>query len=130
MFTPNTCPYCLREVEREKEKCICGNDINEDQYEKFFYTNDEYLDILKVKKKAVQSLSNLLDKKNARMKKIIGSEILEVDNKIQIIKNYIGELTCDIASDYNSAYMRQLDKGEYKLTAKNMHRYSYSVYMF
>ena len=40
LFTPNTCPYCLRKVEREKGKCICGNDIAEEQYEKFFYTDE------------------------------------------------------------------------------------------
>ncbi len=117
LFTPNTCPYCLREVEREKSKCICGNDIDEDQYEKFFYTDHEYLDILKVKKKAVLSLSNLLEKKNARMTNIV-SDILEVDNKLQIIKNYISELTHDIASDYNSAHIRQLDSRERALSAK------------
>ena len=64
LFTPNTCPYCLREVEREKGKCICGNDIEEEQYEKFFYTDEEYLDILKVKKKSIQSLEQLLERKS------------------------------------------------------------------
>lgn len=36
LFTPNACPYCLREVEREQGKCICGNDIEEEQYENSF----------------------------------------------------------------------------------------------
>ena len=72
LFTPNTCPYCLREVEREKGKCICGNDIEEEQYEKFFYTDEEYLDILKVKKKSIQSLEQLLERKSQRLKIIIG----------------------------------------------------------
>lgn len=117
LFTPNTCPYCLREIEREKGKCICGNDINEEQYEKFFYSDHEYLDILKVKKKAVQSLSSLLNKKNERMKNII-SQISDMDKKIQEIRNYIYELTKDITSDYNSAYIRQLDNRECELNAK------------
>jgi len=29
LFTPNTCPYCLRDVEREVGRCICGNEIDE-----------------------------------------------------------------------------------------------------
>lgn len=56
LFTPNTCPYCLREVERENGKCICGSDIDEEQYEKFFYTDDEYLTILKVKQKSILAI--------------------------------------------------------------------------
>lgn len=107
LFTPNTCPYCLREVERKKGKCICGNDISEEQYEKFFYTDQEYLDILKVKKKSIQSLRKLLDKKNDRMDSTL-KKIEEISQDINNIKEYIGELTKDITSDYNSAYVRQL----------------------
>lgn len=117
LFTPNTCPYCLRKVEREKGKCICGNDIAEEQYEKFFYTDEEYLDILKVKKKAILSLNSLLDRKNERMHVII-AHIEKSRQEIEKIKNYIGELTRDIASNYNSAYIRQLDERERELSGK------------
>lgn len=117
LFTPNTCPYCLREVERKKGKCICGNDISEEQYEKFFYTDQEYLDILKVKKKSIQSLRKLLDKKNDRMDSTL-KKIEEISQDINNIKEYIGELTKDITSDYNSAYVRQLDARERELNAK------------
>ena len=117
LFTPNTCPYCLRKVEREKGKCICGNDIAEEQYEKFFYTDEEYLDILKVKKKAILSLNSLLDRKNERMHVII-AHIEKSRQEIEKIKKYIGELTRDIASNYNSAYIRQLDERERELNGK------------
>lgn len=117
LFTPNTCPYCLREVERKKGKCICGNDISEEQYEKFFYTDQEYLDILKVKKKSIQSLGKLLDKKNDRMESAL-KKIEEISQDINRIKEYISELTKDITSDYNSAYVRQLDARERELNAK------------
>ena len=117
LFSPNTCPYCLREVERKKGKCICGNDISEEQYEKFFYTDQEYLDILKVKKKSIQSLGKLLDKKNDRMEAEL-KRIDEVSKDIDNIKEYISELTKDITSDYNSAYVRQLDARERELNAK------------
>ncbi len=117
LFTPNTCPYCLRKVEREKGKCICGNDIAEEQYEKFFYTDEEYLDILKVKKKAILSLNSLLDRKNERMHVII-AHIEKSRQEIEKIKKFIGELTRDIASNYNSAYIRQLDESERELNGK------------
>ena len=84
LFTPNTCPYCLREVERKKGKCICGSDILEEQYEKFFYTDEEYLDILNV---------------------IIYSIIYKRQSK-------------DVTSNYNSAYVRQLDERERELNAR------------
>ena len=114
LFTPNTCPYCLREVEREKGKCICGNDIEEEQYEKFFYTDEEYLDILKVKKKSIQSLEQLLERKSQRLKIIIG-HIEKAEQSIEKIRLYIDELTKDIATNYNSAYIRQLDEREREL---------------
>lgn len=117
LFSPNTCPYCLRDVERIKGKCICGEDVDEEQYEKFFYTDHEYFDILKVKKKAISSLSNLLDKKNYKMKNIV-SETVTLDNKILNVKNYINELMQNITCDYNSAYIRQLDNRECELNAK------------
>lgn len=117
LFAPNTCPYCLRKVEREKGKCICGNDIAEEQYEKFFYTDEEYLDILKVKKKAILSLNSLLDRKNERMRVII-THIEKSRQEIEKIKKYIGELTKDITSNYNSAYIRQLDERERELNGK------------
>jgi len=63
LFSPNTCPYCLSEVFRAKGKCICGSDIDEEEYEKIFYTDGEYLEILTIKKKTLQSLNALLEKK-------------------------------------------------------------------
>jgi hypothetical protein len=119
LFTPNTCPYCLREVERKKGKCICNCDIDEEQYEKFFYTEDEYLDILKVKKKAIQSLSSLLDKKNERLKTIL-SAIESIEKKESSIQGYIQDLSRDITSDYNSAYVRQLDNRISELKSQNI----------
>ena len=108
LFSLNTCPYCLSMVEREKGKCICGNNIDEDQYEKFFYSQEEYLEILKVKKKSTQSLNSLLEKKNIRLKGV--KEHIElIDKDIINICNYIEDLGKDIASDYNSAYVRKID---------------------
>ena len=108
LFTPNTCPYCLTEVKRENNKCICGNNIDEEQYEKFFYTDQEYLEILKVKKKAIQSLTELLNKKYKRIQ-TLDKEIKEYKNKIKDIRSFIEDLTKDITSDYNTAYIKKLD---------------------
>lgn len=117
LFTPNTCPYCLRKVEREEGKCICGNDIMEEQYEKFFYTDEEYLDILKVKKKSIQSLNSLLERKNERIRGI-DVHLENIKQEIEKIKHYLSELMNDITSSYNSAYVRQLDEKERELNGK------------
>lgn len=117
LFTPNTCPYCLREVERIENKCLCGNDIDEEEYEKFFYTDQEYMDILRVKKKSILSLRSLLDRKNDRIKNII-IDITALDDSIKKVRKYITELTKGIGSDYNSAYIRELDNRECELKNK------------
>lgn len=117
LFSPNTCPYCLREVERKEGKCICGNDVTEEQYEKFFYTDEEYLDILKVRKKSIQSMKLLLERKNGRMK-IVVSNIENFAKEIEKTRTYIVELSKTVTSNYNSAYIRKLDERERELNFK------------
>jgi hypothetical protein len=56
LFSSDTCPYCLRDVERIKGKCVCGADIDELQYERFFYSSEEYIEILKTKQKSVDTV--------------------------------------------------------------------------
>lgn len=56
LFSANTCPYCLNEVERVEGKCVCGADVDEAAYERFFYDNADYLAILKTKQKNVQTI--------------------------------------------------------------------------
>jgi len=117
LFSPNTCPYCLREVEREEGQCICGTCIEEEQYEKFFYTDQEYIDILKIKKRSLRSLNDLLEKKNLRMKQtILQTEYIE--SEIAKVTSYINELTQNIESEYNSAYIRKLDEREREISGK------------
>lgn len=108
LFSPNTCPYCLREVEREYGKCICGNKIDEEEYEKFFYSEEEYFEILNVKKKSKKSLKLLLEKKNTRLEDIKKSIDL-VNISINDIKEYINDLLKGFSSDYNSAYIYHID---------------------
>ncbi len=71
LFSADTCPYCLREVERNKGKCVCGADIDESQYERFFYSSEGIVDILKSKQKSVNTVNTAieaaqLDLKNLR----------------------------------------------------------------
>lgn len=56
LFSPDTCPYCLGQVNRAKGKCICGCEIDESQYERFFYNSAEYVEILKSKQRNVETV--------------------------------------------------------------------------
>ena len=56
LFSQNTCPYCLKEVERVPHRCICGSEVAEGDYEKFFYNSAEYLAILKSRQKNVETV--------------------------------------------------------------------------
>jgi hypothetical protein len=56
LFSPDTCPCCLRKVDRPQNKCICGQAIDESAYQRFFYSSDEYVGILKSKQKNVETV--------------------------------------------------------------------------
>lgn len=56
LFSPDTCPCCLRGVDRARDHCICGQPVAEDAYQRFFYDSDEYITILKSKQKNVETV--------------------------------------------------------------------------
>ena len=56
LFSPDTCPCCLRKVDRAQNKCICGQPIDESAYQRFFYSSEEYVGILKSKQKNVETV--------------------------------------------------------------------------
>ncbi|MGD0591487.1 MAG: AAA family ATPase [Bacteroidota bacterium] len=70
LFSADTCPYCLREVERAKGKCVCGSDIDESQYERFFYSSVEYIEILKSKQKSVDTVNMAIDATQLDLKNV------------------------------------------------------------
>lgn len=56
LFSAETCPYCLEKVERATGHCVCGSEINEEQYQRFFYTAKEYKDIYNSKAKTIHTI--------------------------------------------------------------------------
>jgi len=61
LFSPETCPCCLSTVQRGVNKCICGEDIPEEKYQRFFYSDSEYRTILKTKRKNLETLRDAFD---------------------------------------------------------------------
>lgn len=78
LFTSDTCPYCLSHVDRVEGHCVCGASIEEEQYERFFYTSKEYKDILKAKLKALSTIKTAYDDSD--------SEVQETKNKIESVE--------------------------------------------
>lgn len=60
LFSPDTCPCCLKPVTRAVGKCICGQAVDEGSFQRFFYASDEYVAILKSKQKNVETLAGAI----------------------------------------------------------------------
>lgn len=56
LFSSDTCPYCLNDVARTPGHCVCGNTVEELDFQRFFYSPAEYLEILKTKSKSLETL--------------------------------------------------------------------------
>jgi DNA repair exonuclease SbcCD ATPase subunit len=108
LFSPDTCPYCLKDVQRSEGKCICGSDIDEAEYEKFFYTEDEYLDMILSKKKSLESLDFAINSCNEDIENI-NAKLRELLLEKKSIKESITNLSREMNSSYNSEKVRQLD---------------------
>ncbi len=71
LFASDTCPYCLTKVNRLKGHCVCGAPIEEEQYERFFYTSQEYNEILKAKTKSLATIELALSSCNEDIHEIV-----------------------------------------------------------
>jgi len=102
LFSADTCPYCLREVQRTRGKCVCGSDVDETQYERFFYSSAEYVDILKSKQKSVETVEKAIVSAETELKAIQNS-IIQSETRANEIKDAItkrineSDRTVDIA---------------------------------
>lgn len=108
LFSPNTCPYCLKTVEREEGKCICGSTIKEDEYEKFFYTKDEYLDMILSKKKSLESLNFAIEQTEEEIMEL-NNRLDNINNKKSNLKKEIQNISKEIYSSYNSEKIKGID---------------------
>lgn len=60
LFNPNTCPYCLNDVKRVEGQCVCGHEVLETDYEKFFYNTDDYMRLAKSRQKNVETVEDAI----------------------------------------------------------------------
>ena len=91
LFTSHTCPYCLSHVDRVEGHCVCGASIEEEQYERFFYTSKEYKDILKAKLKALSTIKTAYDDCDSEVQKT-KEEIKTVSKKLVMLRENLQEM--------------------------------------
>ncbi|WP_053217775.1 hypothetical protein [Virgibacillus senegalensis] len=114
LFTPDTCPYCLNKVERIEGHCICGKEVEENEYEKFFYSSDEYLSILKSRQKSIETLDLAIQSCN--------DELLNHEENLNKLKEHkkstqrlINEGKEDIERNTNVAEIKDTQQKKYYL---------------
>jgi len=97
LFTADTCPYCLNKVTRAENKCVCGADIEKEQYERFFYTSQEYKEIYRSKIKTLTTIDMAYDDCNGEVGDIkceISSTeetLIKLKNKFELFLEKIDE---------------------------------------
>lgn len=108
LFSPDTCPYCLKNVQRTVGNCICGNSVEEDQYEKFFYNRSEYSDILRSKQKSVETIE-LAITENDQIVKEIEDDISKLQNHKNQVKDAIELIIKDMDSGVDLHALNEID---------------------
>ena len=61
LFSSDTCPYCLTHVSRVSGHCVCGNKVDENDYQRFFYSTSEYIEIYTSKRKSFETVKMAAD---------------------------------------------------------------------
>lgn len=108
LFSPDTCPYCLNDVERHKGKCVCGSDIDEQAYEKFFYNRAEYEEIYKAKLKEQETVAKSIESLTDGLEQLsLKEEALTKDLFKKRTK--LSEYLKDIKSTINTSEIDKVD---------------------
>lgn len=108
IFSPDTCPYCLNKIDRKEGKCVCGSEVDESEYEKFFYTSEEYLDILKSKQKSINTVSIAIESCNFEYNIII-SDSKKIYERRSAIVATIKELIDSLDNNFDYSMVDNVD---------------------
>ncbi|WP_002145821.1 AAA family ATPase [Bacillus cereus] len=114
LFSPDTCPYCVNKVTRKEGHCICGREISENEYEKFFYSTDEYLTILKSKQKSVETLDIAIQSCNDELS-VFHQELEDLKKQKQSKLKLINESKKDAERNTNVAVIKEVQQKKFKL---------------
>lgn len=115
LFDFEMCPFCANEVQKQDRKCLCGNDIIENNYEKFLYDTSEYKEIIKYKEKSLESIKYSLSSFEDDIKNL-NQEFNLNNKKIEELNIFIKSAIESIEYSGNSKIIEDIDNkiGEIK----------------
>jgi DNA repair exonuclease SbcCD ATPase subunit len=108
LFSADTCPYCLRLVDRVEGHCVCGSKVEENQYERFFYNSEEYLQIFKAKQKTVETI-DLAINSSIEEADDIKNDRDAINQANETLKDNIRKLLQDVDSGVDSSQLNKVD---------------------
>jgi energy-coupling factor transporter ATP-binding protein EcfA2 len=118
LFSSDTCPYCLTTVHRLKNKCICGSDIEEGQYQRYFYEPTEYYALLSSKIKSLETVKLAIEAVDEDIKENT-SEINGIQENLNIIEKKISHRVGNIEEISQHEVIEDLDENIFSIKSLN-----------
>ncbi|EHH1111351.1 hypothetical protein J7H87_004583, partial [Vibrio parahaemolyticus] len=108
LFSPDTCPYCLKDVDRSPNRCVCGHEVDEEDYQRYFYSSEEYHEILRSRIKSLETFNSAIDKLKRNISKL---DTLRdsIENKIKDIDKNLLEMMDGLAVEVNNSELESVE---------------------
>lgn len=101
LFSFELCPFCGDKAEQENGACICGSTKSKD-YEKYVYTSSEYSDIIKHKKKSIETIDLAIESYRCEINEVsksINDKLKETNSLRESLKKIISRIEYSGNSD-------------------------------
>ena len=125
LFSFKICPFCMAEHEPKDSHCLCGAEIVNEDYEKFRYTSKEYENILKHRKKSLETIQIALDSYSKEINSLNISKdtiVKEIEKETHKLKTLISSTevntnknAIDLLHNEILAELKLIESEEYKL---------------
>ncbi|MCE7576639.1 hypothetical protein LZS94_03950 [Aliivibrio fischeri] len=108
LFSPDTCPYCLKDVDRSPNRCVCGHEVDEEDYQRYFYSSEEYHEILRSRIKSLETFNSAIDNLKRNISKL---DTLRdsIENKIKDIDKNLLEMMDGLAVEVNNSELESVE---------------------
>lgn len=117
LFSSDTCPYCLNSVSRIEGHCVCGNTVDENDYQRFFYSATEYVDIYRAKRKSLQTVQATILDLELEIGKAFDTRA-EFEDKIADYMDRIQRAYVLPQSEISDLYVEQLEEKIFDLRSE------------
>lgn len=114
LFSLQVCPFCMTKKNPVEGKCICGSDLNDDDYEKFVYNSNEYKNILQYKKKSIQTIETALDSYRNEIADI-SKKLATTETESNQLRNKLRNIIGAIEFSGNSQFIDEINDKIFEL---------------